>query len=121
MCSRFMRRRSLRRIATGSALLIILISACLRHVTDQSLVAEDHKLLADFDRLEQQYKRHEIQPQQYSEHLSALHQREEVIFARARSHQFTDMQAANYFFEGRLKFRSPIGEAQKRFADHESE
>jgi hypothetical protein len=90
-------------------------------VTDQSLVADDHKLMADFGQLQDRYKRHEITPRQYSETLSAMHQREEVIFARARSHKFTDMQAANYFFHDRLKSPSPIGQAQKRFAEHESQ
>jgi hypothetical protein len=121
MCSSFMLRRSLRSIVTGPVLLTFLLSACLRQVTDQTLVAEDHKLLADFNRLEQQYKDHELSPQRYSETLSALHQREEVIFARARSHKFTDMQAANYFFRERLKSPSPISEAQRRFAERESQ
>jgi hypothetical protein len=116
-----MHRRSFQCIATGSVLLTVLLSACLRPVTDQSLVADDHKLMADFGRLQDRYKRHEITPKQYSETLSAMHQREEVIFGRARSHQFTDMQAANYFFRERLKSPSPIGQAQRRFAEHESQ
>ena len=90
-----------------------LLAGCSKPVTDQSLMADDKQILADFETLQQRFNGNEISRNQFKSGLEKLQGREGKIFDEARHHKFSDRQAANYFYRMRLKFPSPISETLK--------
>lgn len=54
---------------------------------------------------------------EFSAGLRVLEKQEADLFQQVRQHHFTNMTAANRFYRWRMKFPSPIGEAQRTLAD----
>ena len=95
-------------------MLLLFLTGCARSRDDKTLVVRDQQLLQQFDALQQKWKQKRLTSAEYAAGLQSLQKQEAVLFRQVRQHHFQDMTAGNRFYRWRLKFPSPIKEAQTR-------
>jgi hypothetical protein len=91
----------------AALLLTTLFSACSK-ATDSRFRKRDQQLLAEYEKLHNEYQRREISREDYVRDLQHLRFRELTLFADVRKHEFSDITEGNYWHRGRLRFPGTI-------------